>query len=239
MAPLRQLFVLSNQLGRSMYEIPDRALIEGLATADIIDAMTKAFAHRSHIVDLVSPDPSKVLFGPAVTIGFLPVRRDLMDLRKHSLGPAIYRSLGEREMAGRVLVMSSSGHHGASLGGSTKLSRVTNHGLAGVLCDARLRDFDELAEYPGAFYCRGEAVRAGGNEIQPYVTDVPIEVAGVTVVPGDIIFADSTGAAVIPASNAEEILKSARMIKEMGHQMLEKIRAEDPGVVIVSGSQEI
>ena len=60
-----------------------------------------------------------------------------------------------------------------------------------------------------------------------------------TVVPGDIIFADTTGAAVIPASNADEILQTARMIKEMGHQMLEKIRAEDPGEVIVSGSQEI
>ena len=222
-----------------MYELPDRDLIEGLAAADIVDAMTKTYDHRSHILDLASPDSSKVLFGPAVTIGFLPVRRDLMDVHKHSLGPAIYQSLGERKMEGRVLVMSSSGHHDASLGGSTKLSRVTNHGLAGVLCDGRLRDFDELAEFSGAFYCRGEAIRAGGNVIQPYVSDVPVEVAGVTVVPGDIIYADETGGVVIPADAVEEILTSARMIKEMGTKMADKIRSEDPADILENGSQEI
>ena len=222
-----------------MSETPDRSLIEGLAAADVVDAMTKKYPHRSHVVDLVSPDPSKVLFGPAVTIGFLPVRKDLMDPQKHSLGPAIYRALGEGEMEGKVLVISSSGHHDLSLGGSTKLSRVTNHKLAGVLCDGQLRDFEELADYPGAFYCRGEAIRAGGNLIQPYLADTPIEIGEVTVVPGDIIFADSTGAVVIPAADAEEVLKTARMIKEMGAMMVGKIRSEDPETVRTSGSQEI
>ena len=43
-------------------------------------------------------------------------------------------------MEGQVLVMSSGGHPDVSLGGSTKLSRITNHGLAGVLCDGKLGD---------------------------------------------------------------------------------------------------
>ena len=218
--------------------IPDRSLIEGLATADIVDALAKMFDHRAHINDLVSPDPSKVLFGPAVTLGFLPVRKDLMDPHKHSLGPAMYRAVGERDMTGNVLVMSSGGHPDISLGGSTKLSRITNHGLAGVLCDGYLRDFDELAEFPGAFYCNGEAIRGGGNVAQPYVVDVPIAVGGVTVVPGDIIFADETGAAVIPADHAEDVLKRARMIKDMAAHMAEQIKAEDPKEIINSGSQE-
>ena len=222
-----------------MDEMLDSSLVEGLATADIIDAMTRMFDHRAHISDLVSPDSTKVLFGPAVTVGFLPVRKDLMDPRKHSLGPAIYRSFADRDVAGRVLVMSSSGHPHASLGGSTKLSRVKNHGLAGVLCDGKLRDFDELAEFPAAFYCRGEAIRAGGNEIQPYVADTPIEVGGVTVVPGDIIFADTTGAAVIPAEKLEEVLTLARQIKDMAAMVAENIRNEDPEQVLTAGSQEI
>ena len=221
-----------------MPDIPDRSLVDGLATADIVDALAKAFPHRSHINDLVSPDPSKVLFGPAVTVGFLPLRKDLMDIHKHSLGPAIYRSLGEREMAGNVLVMSSGCNPDISLGGSTKLSRITNNGLAGVLCDGRLRDFDELAEFPGAFYCKGEAVRGGGNVAQPYVVDIAIAVDGVTVVPGDIIFADSTGAAVIPATHAEEILMNARKIKGMAEQMADQIRSEDPEQVVTHGSGE-
>lgn len=221
-----------------MSPTPDPALIEGLAAADIVDALSKTVDHRAHIGNLVSPDPSKVLFGPAVTVGFLPVRKDLMDVHKHSLGPAMYRSFGDRDMAGKVMVMSSGGRAEISLGGSTKLSRITNHGLAGVLCDGSLRDFDELAEFPGAFYCRGEAIRGGGNVIQPYVSDTPIEVGDVTVVPGDIIFADSTGAAVIPAERAEEILMLARKIKDMASVMAEKIRNENREDVLRDGSQE-
>ena len=223
--------------------MPDTAaaakeLIGGLATADVIDALAKTHPHRAHIIDLVSPDASKVLFGPAVTIGFMPVRQDLMDPHRHSLGPAIYRAIGDADPAGKVLVMASGGNPAISLGGSTKLARVTNLNMAGVLCDGRLRDFEELAEFPGAFYCTGETVRAGGNLIQPYVADVPIDVAGVTVVPGDYIFADSTGAAVIPAAEVLQTLTMAHKILEMARQMAATIASEDPSSVLTDGSKE-
>ena len=220
-----------------MAAIAENAL-EGLAAADVVDALTKSFDHRSHVIDLVSPDPTKVLFGPAVTIGFLPVRKDMMDPHCHSLGPAIYRALGQRDAHGHVLVMSSGGHPDISLGGSTKLSRVATLGMAGVLCDGRLRDFDELADAPGAFYCRGEAVRGGSNVIQPFVSDVPVVMGGVTIVPGDFIFADLTGAAVIPADDVANVLEMAHKIKGMAANAAEMIRTEDPEQVLRDGSKE-
>ena len=214
-------------------------MIDGLAVADVVDALTKTHPHRTHVIDLVSPDPTKVLFGPAVTVAFLPVRADLMDPHRHSLGPAIYRALGDRDPKGRVLVMSSGGNDDLSLGGSTKLSRIANLEMAGVLCDGRLRDFDELAEAPGAFYCTGEAVRGGGNLIQPYVSDQPISVGGVTVVPDDIIFADATGAVVIPrGDDVDAVLALAHKIKNMAEQVAREIVTEDPQAVIAAGSKE-
>ena len=216
----------------------DQTAIEGLAAADVVDALAKTYAHRTHVINLVSPDSTKVLFGPAVTVGFLPVRNDLMDPHRHSLGPAIYRALGDQDPAGRVLVMSSGGNVEISLGGSTKLSRIANHKMAGVLCDGRLRDFDELAEAPGAFYCTGEAIRGGGNLIQPFVANQPISVGGVTVVPDDVIFADNTGAAVIPAEQLEPVLEMAHKIKNMGEQVAAMIASEDPQVVMTEGSTE-
>lgn len=213
-------------------------LLAGLAAADVVDALAASHDHRAHLIDLVSPDPSKQLFGPAVTIGFMPVRQDLMDKHRHSLGPAIYRAIADRDPAGRVLVMASGGYQDISLGGSTKLSRVANLGMAGVLCDGRLRDFEELAESPAAFYCTGETTRAGGNLIQPYVQDVPVAVGGVTIAPGDMIFADSTGAAVIPPSEVHDVLTRANSIKEMAAAMAVSIRDEDPRAVLEQGSKE-
>jgi len=191
-----------------------KTLAGGLGVADVVDAMMMTHVHRAHILELDSPDSERVLIGPALTISFLPVRKDLMDAEKHSLGPAIYRAIAKRDPKGTVLVMASNGYTHTSLGGGTKLSRLENLGMAGILADGMLRDYEELNSYSFATYCHGETVRAGGHEIQPYLADVPVAVGGVTVVPGDVIFAHGSTAVAIPGSEAETILTQARRIME-------------------------
>ena len=213
--------------------------IEGLGVADVVDAMMMTVQHRAHVIHLDSPDPGRVLFGPAVTIGYMPVRKDLMDPEKHSLGPAFYRAIGDEDPTGKVLVMASNGYPHASLGGGTKLSRLRNHKMAGILCDGRLRDYEELNSYDFAVYCKGETVRAGGNEIQPYLTNVPVCVDGITVVPGDYVFAQGSTAVIIPAGSAEAILKKSRGIMEKMDQVKESLMNEDPQTVLSQGSSEI
>ncbi len=216
-----------------------RELIEGLGVADAVDAMMMTLQHRAHVIHLDSPDPRRVLFGPAVTIGYMPVRKDLMDPEAHSLGPALYRAIGDEDPTGKVLVMASNGYAHASLGGGTKLSRVRNHGMAGILCDGQLRDYQELNSYEFAVYCKGETVRAGGNEIQPYLTNVPVCVDGVTVVPGDYVFAHGSTAVIIPADSAEAILKKGRGIMAKMDRVKESLVNEDPQTVLSQGSSEI
>jgi regulator of RNase E activity RraA len=213
--------------------------IEGLGVADAVDAMMMTFQHRAHVIHLDSPDPRRVLFGPAVTIGYMPVRKDLMDPEAHSLGPALYRAIGDEDPTGKVLVMASNGYAHASLGGGTKLSRVRNLRMAGILCDGQLRDYEELNSYEFAVYCKGETVRAGGNEIQPYLTNVPVCVDGVTVVPGDYVFAHGSTAVIIPADSAEAILKKSRGIMEKMDRVKESLVNEDPQTVLSQGSSEI
>ena len=216
-----------------------KALSDGLGVADVVDAMMMTHAHRAHIIELDSPDSDRALIGPALTISFLPVRKDLMDPERHSLGPAIYRAVGEHDPKGAVLVLASNGHTHTSLGGGTKLSRVENLGMAGILADGMLRDYEELNTYSFATYCHGETVRAGGNEIQPYLADVPVSVDGVTVVPGDMIFAKGSTAVVMPGGEAETILKKARGIMEKMDQAKEAAKSEDPETVLSQGSSEL
>lgn len=216
-----------------------KALSDGLGVADVVDSMMMAHDHRAHIIELDSPDPNRVLIGPALTVSFLPVRKDLMDAEKHSLGPAIYRAVGEKDPSGCVLVLASNGHQHTSLGGGTKLSRVQNLGMAGILADGMLRDYEELNSYEFATYCHGETVRAGGNEVQPYLSDVPVVVGEVTIMPGDVIFAKGSTAVVIPGNEAEMILKKARGIMEKMDQVKEQLKTEDPQKVIGQGSSEL
>ena len=86
---------------------------------------------------------------------------------------------------------------------------------------------------------KGETARAGGNEIQPYLTGVPVSIGGVTVVPGDYIFAQGSAAVVIPASSTEAILGQAREIMNNMNLAKELTQIEDPKKVLAQGSSEI
>ncbi|MFN2556131.1 MAG: hypothetical protein ABR592_04550 [Nitriliruptorales bacterium] len=109
----------------------------------------------SHVLDLISPTPGHRLFGPAATIGFVPRRADVELAGDYRFAALFYRAI-ERAPAGGVLVLAAGGNPRVSLGGGIKLSRVDNQGLAGVLSDGRLRDFDQLRGYRFVTYCRGE-----------------------------------------------------------------------------------
>jgi 4-hydroxy-4-methyl-2-oxoglutarate aldolase len=141
------------------------ALASRVRTADVVDAMGRLHRHRCHLLDLVSPTPGRRLFGPAVTISYFPACRAALPPERHTFARLFYQAI-EDGADGRVLVLASNGYTDASLGG-TKLSRVQNHRLAGILADGRLRDFAELEHYELAIYCRGETTRWGGDTVTP------------------------------------------------------------------------
>ncbi|GMQ86106.1 MAG: RraA family protein [Acidimicrobiia bacterium] len=196
-------------------------------TADIVDAMGRAHRHRCHVLDLVSPTPGRVLFGPAVTISYFPSCKEVLDPESFNFANLFYKAVGDAPEH-KVLVLASNGYHDVSLGGGTKMSRVQNHGMAGILADGRLRDFDELAKYDFTTFCAGEATRWGGDAVTPFQANVPVVVAGVGIVPGDFVFADSSGAVVIPADHVDEILDEALRVGEEDAHYIEEIRTEDP-----------
>lgn len=202
------------------------ALAAELGCAALVDAIGRWHQHRAHILPLSSPDPTRTLFGPAVTVAFLPYRDDLpqTDLGFAAL---FYEAIGP-DPEGKVLVLSSGGYPDASHAGGTKLSRVGNHGLAGVLADGRLRDLAQLRDSGIAVWCRGEATRWGGDTVMPYAAGVAVEIDGVCVVPGDYIYADATGAVVIPAASLDDVLTEARRVDAEDAEFTDSIRTEDP-----------
>jgi 4-hydroxy-4-methyl-2-oxoglutarate aldolase len=185
--------------------------VEGLRCADIVDAMGRLHRHRCHILDLVSPTPGRVLFGPAVTISYFPNCSAGLDPAHYNLAALFYEAVGDNP-TGKVLVLASNGYTDVSMAGGTKLFRLQEQMLAGVLTDGRLRDFDELATYEFAAYCSGEATRWGGDHVTPFQANVPVVLDGVGVIPGQYVYADSSGAAVIPEGQLEEVLAEARKI---------------------------
>ena len=204
--------------------------IEGLATADLVDAMGQFHRHRCHILDLVSPTPGRVLFGPAVTISYFPSCSAALDPERYNFAKLFYEAVGDEPEA-KVVVLASNGYADSSMGGGTKLSRLQVHGCAGVITDGRLRDFDELARYDFAAYCSGEATKWGGEEVTPFQANVPVVLSGVGVMPGQYVFADSSGAVVIPDGQVDDVLAGARAVKDEDAGFREQIATERLGAL--------
>lgn len=204
-----------------------RSQAASLTAADLVDAMGRMHRHRCHILDLVSPTPGRVLLGPCVTISYFPTCAAARDPEQYTFGRLFHQAVGD-DPGGLVLVLASNGHDDTSLAGGVKLSRVAEHGMAGVLTDGRLRDFGELADYDASFYCNGEATQWGGAVVTPFQANVPVVLRGVGVVPDDLVFADASGAVVLPRAEAHAVIGEAHRVNAEDRESLELIRSETP-----------
>lgn len=220
----------------SMTDDRRRERICHISCSAIVDAVAERYQHPAHIVDLVSPTPGAVLFGPAITIQFFPTRDDRRHPADNDFAAQFYRAL-EGAPALAVVVMSNGGHPDAALAGGRKLARLHYRDVAGLLTDGRLRDFDELAGYSFVTYARGEQVRQSGHLVVPISANVPVEVAGVGVYPGDYVYATSAGAVIVPRPCIDDVLDAAERREARDAELVQLVANEDHETVMRSGEQ--
>lgn len=112
-----------------------------------------------------------------------------------------------------VVVLDLGGHAGGVWGSEIGAGTMFK-GAAGVVVDGGCRDSEETnAEGVKVFCTRRTFNHVYGRLVNGGV-NIPIECAGVTVNPHDIVCADDDGILVIPYDRAEEVLKFAIPIME-------------------------
>lgn len=62
----------------------------------------------------------------------------------------------------------------------------------------------------------------------PYAANIAVEIAGVTVILGDYIYADRAGAVVIPANSIDQVLAEARAVESEDSRTVDHVRGERP-----------
>lgn len=202
-----------------------------VSSASLTDALGQRHDHRAHVMDLITPTPGRVLFGPACTIRFVPVRKDALDEEVHTFARLFYEAVPEpRE--GQVLVLDTSGHFNLAIVGGNKASRLANHGLAGMIADCRFRDFDEIAELDLSCWCRGESPKAGSSLLMPVAANVPAVIGETTILPGDWIYADDAGTVVIPEEALDQVLDAAVEKEAADRAKIQAIAEEDPDEIL-------
>ena len=97
-------------------------------------------------------------------------------------------------------------------------------GMAGMVLDGAIRDIWDIRRMGLTVYARSSTPRTAVGHYATVAKNVPVQCAGVTVRPGDIIVADEDGVVVVPQDRAAEVLKRAQAIDQQESGMFPFIR---------------
>lgn len=97
--------------------------------------------------------------------------------------------------------------------GGNMTARFKAQGVAGIISDGPMRDLEEIREIGGVQYLV-TGLTPGHGDIVVREVAVPVTVAGMTVMPGDMIHMDVHGACKFPAKHMAEILRRCDQLLE-------------------------
>lgn len=144
-----------------------------------------------------------VLFGPA----FTSIGTEVYSMPESPLTAQckVVDQLGE----GEIYVLVTRGSYNCAVFGELFATAVNGRKGAGVLLDAYARDLKALKEMHFPLYFRGTNPKTSKGRCEINECQIPVTVDGVTINPGDYIFADVDGVVIIPLEIAEKALEKA------------------------------
>jgi 4-hydroxy-4-methyl-2-oxoglutarate aldolase len=129
-----------------------------------------------------------------------------------------------RVQPGDVLVLTMPEPRPVALIGDLLATQAKAHGAAGVLVDASVRDAEELAEMGLPIWSHWIRVKGAIKEIVGEL-DVPVQVGGATIRPGDVLVLDGDGVAVVESERVEEVLAASLEREEKERVKRAKLQA--------------
>ena len=113
---------------------------------------------------------------------------------------------------GDIIVINGLGDLSRALIGDLIGIRAKALGIGGFVIDGAVRDADALAECGMPVFARA-VTPAGPYKHGPGRLQQPVAIAGVVVLPGDIVVADADGVVVVQRAEAERVLADAEKIE--------------------------
>ncbi len=160
--------------------------------------------------------------GPALTVRYVPTNREVVNLPPEDFARyegQWYRDVTperlfrEKIQSGDVLVIDAAGMDVGFIGSSNCLSWI-NAGVVGVVTNGGARDTDELIKQKCPVYLRYISRGFNIGRIEIDAVNVPVNLGGVLVRPGDVVVADGDGVVVVPIEKAQAVAAVARQILE-------------------------
>ena len=119
------------------------------------------------------------------------------------------------------------------------LSRAAKvRGIEGTVVDGAVRDVDESREIDYPVFARGAVPTTARGRVVEEGWNLPIDVSGVPVHPGDFVIADGSGVVFVAKSRVEEVLAAAEEIALRERAMAEAVESGKPVSRVMGGEYE-
>lgn len=115
---------------------------------------------------------------------------------------------------GQVVVLDNDGRLDATVWGDILTAMAHTKGVAGTVIDGVNRDVAKALELGYPIYSRARYMRTGKDRVEVLAEQVPVNIGGVKVSPGDLIIGDDDGVVRIPQEIEAEVLQLAAEIEE-------------------------
>ena len=142
--------------------------------------------------------------GRAFTVKYLPILAE-----KGTVGDFL-----DDVPKGSMVVLDNAGRLDGTVWGDIMTLVANKKGVAGTVIDGVCRDVKRSIEIGYPIFSRGKFMRTGKDRVQAVGVNVPVEIGGVQVRPGDIMLASEDGVIVIPKEKEADVLALARQIEE-------------------------
>ncbi len=197
----------SAEIVRAYLDLPDLA---GLV-ARALDRLGLAGAAPAYLLGPLIPGCRIV--GPAVTVRNVPSR--IVPL--HGWHQGLEPRLGEREayfvaQPGDVLVVDAGASTLASSLGPNSASLAQSRGLIGAVVDGLVTGPAGIREHGFPVWCRGGTTLTGHHRLETIEINGLVTCGQMQVAPSDLVVADDSGIAIVPADRVLEVLGVAERL---------------------------
>lgn len=197
----------------SMEEIR-KTLYSGLV-CDVLDQM--GYRHQYLSCEMNALLPETVVFGKA----FTAVATQVYSMPDDPL-TAQCRVL-DRMQPGEVFVLTTRGEYNCAILGELMATAIKSKGGTGAILDGMARDLKTVREMRFPLVYRGHLPSTSKGRAEVSECQIPIEIDGVTIHPGDYVFGDIDGTAVIPGELLDQVMERAMEIEHRENDVRDRL----------------
>ena len=158
----------------------------------------------------------KKIIGPVFTVKYLPFKQK----------PDEFKNAGnyiDTVPSGSVILIDNNGSQECTNWGDILTRVALQRGIKGTVIHGSCRDVDLIRELDYSIFSSGITMRSGKNRVYKSDEQCELKIGLVTIKPGDTLFADDSGALIIPQQHLDEVIKRAKIIKSTEEKIIQAI----------------